>query len=71
MKAGAAGAGADTEFVDEDGPCRRTLLAPRFQFTDLDIRSAVENSLVAVVTGSSPEQTAEAAQAIIDEKRGG
>ncbi|WP_205844033.1 ABC transporter substrate-binding protein [Nakamurella deserti] len=50
---------------------KKTLLAPRFQFTDADIRSAVENSLVAVVTGSSPEQAAEAAQAIIDEKRGG
>lgn len=50
---------------------KKSLLAPRFQFTDLDIRSAVENSLVAVATGATPEQAAEDAQVIIDEKRGG
>ena len=48
---------------------KKTLLAPRFQFNNADIRSAVENSLVAVATGSTPEQAAEAAQQIIDEKR--
>ncbi|GAA1490159.1 ABC transporter substrate-binding protein [Brachybacterium sacelli] len=47
---------------------RNTLLAPRFQFIDLDIRSAVENSLVAVATGTSPEQAAEEAQALVEEK---
>lgn len=47
---------------------KKTLLAPRFQFNDLDIRSAVENSLVAVATGASPEQAAETAQKLIDEK---
>ncbi len=47
---------------------RNTLLAPRFQFLDLDIRSAVENSLVAVATGASPEQAAADAQAIIDQE---
>ncbi len=50
---------------------RKTLLAPRFQFVNADIRSAVENSLVAVATGSSPQQAAEAAQQIVDEKRPG
>jgi raffinose/stachyose/melibiose transport system substrate-binding protein len=50
---------------------RKTLLAPRFQFTNGDIRSAIENSLVAVATGSSPQQAAEAAQQIVDEKRSG
>jgi raffinose/stachyose/melibiose transport system substrate-binding protein len=34
------------------------------------VRSAIENSLVAVATGSTPEQAAEAAQQIVDEKRG-
>jgi raffinose/stachyose/melibiose transport system substrate-binding protein len=48
-----------------------TLLAPRFQFTNADVRSAIENSLVAVATGSTPEQAAEAAQQIVDQKRGG
>src|SRR4029077_14528358 len=33
---------------------KKTLLAPRFQFNNADIRSAVENSLVAVATGSTP-----------------
>ena len=49
---------------------KKTLLAPRFQFTNADVRSAIENSLVAVATGSTPEQAAEAAQQIVDEKRG-
>ncbi len=47
---------------------RHTLLAPRFQFLDLDIRNAVENSLVAVANGTSPDQAAAEAQAIIDDK---
>jgi raffinose/stachyose/melibiose transport system substrate-binding protein len=48
---------------------KKTLLAPRFQFQNADIRSAIENSLVAVATGSTPQQAAEAAQQIVDEKR--
>jgi raffinose/stachyose/melibiose transport system substrate-binding protein len=48
---------------------RRTLLAPRFQFLDLDIRTAVENAAVAVVGGKKPEQAAEEAQRVIDQKR--
>ena len=47
---------------------RNTLLAPRFQFIDLDIRSAIENSLVAVATGSTPEQAAEEAQKLVEEQ---
>lgn len=46
---------------------RNTILAPRFQFNNLDIRSAVENSLVAVATGTSPEEAAETAQNLIDQ----
>jgi raffinose/stachyose/melibiose transport system substrate-binding protein len=45
------------------------VLAPRFQFTNLDVRSAVENACVEVVRGSSPEQAAETAQAVVDQKR--
>ncbi len=48
---------------------KKTLLAPRFQFNNLDIRSAVEASCVAVVGGTSPDQAAAAAQAIVDQKR--
>jgi raffinose/stachyose/melibiose transport system substrate-binding protein len=45
------------------------LLAPRFQFTNLDVRSAVENACVEVVRGTPPEQAAEAAQGVVDQKR--
>ena len=48
---------------------RRTALAPRFQFSNLDVRGAVENATVQVVGGTSPEEAAEAAQKIIDQKR--
>ncbi|MFI8194256.1 ABC transporter substrate-binding protein [Streptomyces sp. NPDC085946] len=48
---------------------RKTLLAPRFQFLDLDIRTAVENATVAVVGGTEPERAAEEAQRVIDQKR--
>jgi raffinose/stachyose/melibiose transport system substrate-binding protein len=43
--------------------------APRFQFTNLDIRSAVENACVEVVRGVPPEQAAEKAQVTVDQKR--
>ncbi|MFF3498285.1 ABC transporter substrate-binding protein [Streptomyces sp. NPDC003247] len=48
---------------------RKTLLAPRFQFLNLDIRTAVENTTVAVVGGRKPAQAAEEAQRVIDQKR--
>ncbi|GAA1611172.1 ABC transporter substrate-binding protein [Actinoplanes couchii] len=48
---------------------RKTALAPRFQFTNLDIRGAVENATVAVAGGKSPEQAAEEAQKVIDQKK--
>lgn len=48
---------------------KRTLLAPRFQFNNLDIRTAVEAACVAVVGGTSADQAAEKAQAVIDQKR--
>lgn len=48
---------------------RKTALAPRFQFTNLDVRSAVENATVQVAGGKSPEQAAEEAQKVIDQKK--
>jgi raffinose/stachyose/melibiose transport system substrate-binding protein len=48
---------------------RRTLLAPRFLFEDLDLRAAVENACTQVVGGTAPEQAAEAAQRIVDQRR--
>jgi raffinose/stachyose/melibiose transport system substrate-binding protein len=48
---------------------KRTMLAPRFQFNNLDIRSAVEAACVAVVGGTSPDKAAASAQAVIDQKR--
>ncbi|GAB7042694.1 MULTISPECIES: ABC transporter substrate-binding protein [Catenuloplanes] len=47
----------------------KTLLAPRFQFNDLDIRTAVEEAAVKVVGGTKPEEAAEAAQRVVDQKR--
>ncbi|MGN6688064.1 MAG: ABC transporter substrate-binding protein [Actinomycetales bacterium] len=48
---------------------KKTLLAPRFQFNNLDIRNAVEGSCIAVVGGKSPQQAAADAQKIVDQKR--
>jgi raffinose/stachyose/melibiose transport system substrate-binding protein len=48
---------------------RKTLLAPRFQFNDLDIRAAVENAATQVIGGTSPQKAASAAHRIIDQKR--
>ncbi|MHA6626551.1 ABC transporter substrate-binding protein [Pseudonocardia sichuanensis] len=50
---------------------RKTLLAPRFQFNDLDIRNAVESSCIQVVGGTDPRQAAEDAQRIVDQRIGG
>jgi raffinose/stachyose/melibiose transport system substrate-binding protein len=47
---------------------KKTLLAPRFQFLDLDIRNAVEGASIAVVGGASPQSAAEKAQQVIDER---
>jgi raffinose/stachyose/melibiose transport system substrate-binding protein len=49
---------------------RRTLLAPRFQFNDLDIRNAVETACIQVVGGTDPRQAAEDAQRIVDQRVG-
>lgn len=44
------------------------MLAPRFQFNDLDIRSAVEGSCIAVVGGTDPADAAAKAQKVIDQR---
>lgn len=43
-------------------------LATRFQFLDLDMRNSVEAAGLAAMTGTQPEQAAEAAQAIVDQR---
>lgn len=48
---------------------KKTLLAPRYQFTDLDIAAAVENAAIEVIGGVTPEQAAEEAQRIVDQRR--
>ncbi len=48
---------------------KKTLLAPRFQFNNLDVRGAVENAAVQVIGGTAPEQAAETAQRVVDQKR--
>lgn len=48
---------------------RKTMLAPRFQFDDLDIRSAVENAAVEVVGGKDPKKAAADAEKIVDQRR--
>jgi raffinose/stachyose/melibiose transport system substrate-binding protein len=47
---------------------RNTLLAPRFQFLDLDIRNAVEVAAVQVVGGAEPAQAAQEAQTIVSQR---
>ncbi|MDQ0802283.1 extracellular solute-binding protein [Arthrobacter sp. SLBN-112] len=47
---------------------KKTALAARFQFQNLDVRNAVEASATAVISGTSPEQAAAAAQKIVDER---
>jgi raffinose/stachyose/melibiose transport system substrate-binding protein len=66
---------ADVQYTNRDLKAtapwlkRKTLLAPRFQFNDLDIRAAVENACTQVVGGTQPQQAAEAAQRIVDQRR--
>ena len=47
---------------------KKTMLAPRFQFNDLDIRNAVEGACIAVVGGTDPKAAAEKAQSVIDQR---
>lgn len=47
---------------------KKTMLAPRFQFLDLDMRNAVEASCVKVINGTSPQEAAAGAQKVVDER---
>jgi raffinose/stachyose/melibiose transport system substrate-binding protein len=47
---------------------RKTLLAPRYQFSDLDMEHAVEASAVKVLAGTAPAQAAEDAQKVVDQR---
>lgn len=47
---------------------KKTLLAPRFQFNNLDVRNSAEGACIAVVGGVSPDQAASEAQEIIDQQ---
>jgi raffinose/stachyose/melibiose transport system substrate-binding protein len=49
---------------------KNVLLAPRFQFLNLDVRNAVEDAFLAVTTGKDPKKAAEDAQATINQKLG-
>jgi len=46
---------------------KKTMLAARFQFENLDVRNAVEATAIAVVGGTSPQEAAESAQLIVDQ----
>lgn len=46
---------------------RKTLLAPLFQFNNLDVRGAVEGAAQQVIAGKKPAQAAERAQRIVDQ----
>jgi raffinose/stachyose/melibiose transport system substrate-binding protein len=48
---------------------KKTLLAPRFQFKNLDLRAAVENAAVKVVGGADPAKAAADAQHVVDQQR--
>ncbi|ALJ21985.1 ABC transporter substrate-binding protein [Microbacterium sp. No. 7] len=52
-----------TPWLDKD-----LMLAPRFQFTDLDMRTAVEAAGLYALTGTQPEKAAEDAQLIVDQR---
>lgn len=46
---------------------KKTALAAKFQFLNVDVSNAVVNSTVAVVSGTSPEKAAADAQKIVDQ----
>ncbi|WP_221585524.1 ABC transporter substrate-binding protein [Microbacterium sp. G2-8] len=52
-----------TPWLDKD-----LSLATRFQFLDLDMRNSVEAAGIAAMTGTPPEQAAEDAQVIVDQR---
>lgn len=47
---------------------RKTILAPRYQFLNLDVATAVQASCIEVVAGTAPQEAAEKAQEIVDQQ---
>ena len=47
---------------------KKTILAPRYQFTDLDMEHAVEAAGVRVLSGTDPAQAAADAQKVVDQR---
>lgn len=64
---------AGVEYTDPDLKAlqpwlsKKTILAPRYQFNNLDVRNAVEASCTKVLGGTAPEAAAEHAQKIVDQ----
>lgn len=64
---------AGVEYTDPDLKAlepwldRETLLAPLFQFNNLDVRSAIEGAAHEVIGGKDPAKAAEDAQRIVDQ----
>ncbi|MCT2590701.1 extracellular solute-binding protein [Streptomyces sp. N2-109] len=48
---------------------KRTMLAPRYQIEDIDMLNAVEGACADVLTGTSPDKAADAAQRVVDQRR--
>ncbi|WP_415854189.1 ABC transporter substrate-binding protein [Sinomonas sp. G460-2] len=46
---------------------KKTILAPRYQFTDLDVQHAVEAAAVKVLGGTDPAKAADDAQKVVDQ----
>ena len=46
---------------------KKTILAPRYQFNNLDMRTAVEAACTSVLTGADPDRAAEDVQKIVDQ----
>jgi raffinose/stachyose/melibiose transport system substrate-binding protein len=48
---------------------KKTLIAPLFQFTNLDVRGAVQGACFEVIGGAEPAKAAEDAQRVVDQNR--
>jgi raffinose/stachyose/melibiose transport system substrate-binding protein len=48
---------------------KKTLISALFQFTNLDVRGAVQDACFKVITGSDPAKAAQDAQRIVDQNR--
>ncbi len=66
---------SDVEYTNRDLKAisgwldKETILAPIYQFTDLNISDAVANSCIRVAGGTPPKQAAKQAQKIIDQRQ--